>query len=320
MDEDKTLLGNDGELQQPRTLRKKKLKDRTRTLIQVLFTGLFAAFVTTFAIWRLGIFETKSVVSVPQNNTYAITPCPASVGVEQRDYEATHQPIFSHFDSVDYSISPDGQFIVYTKDGDIFKANLNGANKRNLTPATQDTVEHHPVWSPDGNHILFSVNEEHATKVYLSVMNSDGSGRHRLTDGNEDYIGQWSPDGKLIAFNSGRDHTQGIYLANTDGSNVRTLSKGAGDEVPRFSPDGKIIIFNSGRTGTGHLYIMDLGGQNQRRLTTQFNHEDGAAKWTSDGRYIVFAADQGIYAVEYWPLSWANTEGHACQVSSGFQR
>jgi len=61
-------------------------------------------------------------------------------------------------------------------------------------------------------------------------MNSDGSGRTRLTNipGNDHWPPTWSPDGTRIAFTS--DGTKGkgeIHMINADGSGLRKLTDGS---------------------------------------------------------------------------------------------
>src|SRR5688572_30648109 len=57
------------------------------------------------------------------------------------------------------------------------------------------------------------------------VMNADGSGQRRLTNGGVPGCGQegghaWSPDGRQIAINA----NNGIYVMNADGSGERRLT------------------------------------------------------------------------------------------------
>ena len=57
-----------------------------------------------------------------------------------------------------------------------------------------------PSWSPDEKKILFkgSLRRNHS-EIY--VMNSDGSGRKKLTNNNRNDKGaSWSPEGKKILF------------------------------------------------------------------------------------------------------------------------
>lgn len=98
--------------------------------------------------------------------------------------------------------------------------------------------------------IAFSSRDEYGGYIY--VMNADGTGHKRLSDGHQP---AWSPDGERIAFWSGG----GIYIMNRDGSGVALLA----DEVsecygrPVFSPDGGQILFAGQLEDECFLFTMD---------------------------------------------------------------
>ncbi|HRV93866.1 MAG TPA: SH3 domain-containing protein [Anaerolineae bacterium] len=92
-----------------------------------------------------------------------------------------------------------------------------------------------PVFSPDGRYIAVTSKLQNEYSIFR--MNSDGSGRVRLTQTplwvpvQADTAGQlwndvsptWSPDGSLIAFLTDRTGRWEIWLMNADGSNQRPM-------------------------------------------------------------------------------------------------
>lgn len=81
--------------------------------------------------------------------------------------------------------SPDGERILYIDNNQIYITNKDGTG---VSPLTSDPWSYSsPVWSPDGKKIAFSSNESGVFQIY--IMNSDGSGKRRLTYSNinEDY-------------------------------------------------------------------------------------------------------------------------------------
>jgi Tol biopolymer transport system component len=170
-------------------------------------------------------------------------------------------------------VSPDGQYIVFT--------NKTGGNM--IWVMARDGKDPHqifglprgfgwdPVWSPDGNKILFASGS--VQKPNLSIMNADGSNVKVVLDidglsGRSD----WSPDGQRIASYIGASWKREIITMNIDGSDLLQLTNGGNNLAPSFSPDGKWITFTSYRNNYRNdngceIYIMRIDGSDIRRLT-----------------------------------------------------
>ena len=116
----------------------------------------------------------------------------------------------------------------------------------------------HPVWSPDGDRIAFLSNRSGSGDIY--VMNVDGSGVERLTEGNSLRGISWSPDGERIVFDAGD-----IYVMNADGSDVVQLTDNYFPfHFPSWSPDGERIAFFS--YDDFGIKVMNLDGSGVVRL------------------------------------------------------
>jgi dipeptidyl aminopeptidase/acylaminoacyl peptidase len=129
--------------------------------------------------------------------------------------------------------SPDGGEIAFVR-GDargtgLFLVHQDGTGLRKLSDIVGGGYDA-PAWSPDGTAIAFS------TAVYrksysargreIFIVNADGSGQQRLTEGApRDWIDSapiWSPDGAQILFDRYRDR-QRPYTMNVDGTCERKL-------------------------------------------------------------------------------------------------
>src|SRR5512132_387075 len=133
----------------------------------------------------------------------------------------THSPAFEF----DPSWSPDGARIAYRSDrgdeSEIWVMNADGTDQRRLTAGLS------PAWSPDASSIAYASPGRDPLPPLsgISIMNSDGSGQHRVpnTDGGE--YPSWSPDGERIAFNSNLSGDHVMYIVDVDGSGLVDLSR-----------------------------------------------------------------------------------------------
>ena len=134
------------------------------------------------------------------------------------------------------------------------------------------------------------------------VMNTDGSGRHRLNHGaaftcGQEFYPAWSPDGRKILFAS-----YGIHVMNADGSERRRLTRNdTWGASPTWSPDGRAIAFaRLGQgvrcTGVGcidhrssEVEVMNADGSKLRTLTRDAAG-DGNLAWSPDGQKIAFVS------------------------------
>ena len=143
-----------------------------------------------------------------------------------------------------YSFSPEWDPINSWRlvfDGNEGLVNLD-LNQKTKWALTDDLNDRSPAFSPDGSKIAVSYWQHDHWEVH--IMNSDGSGRVRLTQtpwtaiAEQTLSGQpvrswnnaapdWSPDGTKIAFLTDRTGQWEIWVMNADGSN----------QQPLFSPD-----------------------------------------------------------------------------------
>jgi TolB protein len=141
----------------------------------------------------------------------------------------------------------------------------------------------------------------------LYVINADGSGLRRLTDGIDPI---WSPDGKQVAFTRYRD-PRGVWVINADGSGERLVFAWDQARWPSWSPDGSQILFTRIHGGQGEQTRCFRGFCFTRPAKVHWrlgvgNAYDGSFSeppspllslspdWSPKGDRLVFAGNQGL--------------------------
>jgi TolB protein len=148
----------------------------------------------------------------------------------------------------------------------IFTIHSDGTNPRQLTFEWDNG---RPVWSRDGKKIVYTSTSSKGMKVFVTVMNADGSNQKTLCEGEAP---DWSPDGKTISFNRNWQ----IWTIDADGTNERQITHSAtAKRGPSWSPDGKQMVFILVRnTMSPHDFqpqigIINADGTNEGVLTRE---------------------------------------------------
>ncbi len=130
----------------------------------------------------------------------------------------------------------------------------------------------------------------------VCLINADGSGWKRLTDGNRaSFNASLSPDGKYVVFVAGKGDQTEIYEFNLgNGETKRLTDLGYYVSTPEISPDNTSIIFTyRAGNGTRQIWIMDRDGSHPRALYSPSGKDAHDATWSPDGSRILFAYGQG---------------------------
>jgi Tol biopolymer transport system component len=214
--------------------------------------------------------------------------------------------------------SPDGRRIAFTRwltpgwrgpsETDIFVADADGSNVRRLTRSKRADD---PVWSPDGETIVFSQDEGPPASQFTGLwrVDADGGEPRELIPaepGRVDIPSSFAPDGRALAFTrfvapepgagASRPVAPAVHLLELASGEDRSLAENAADAA--FSPDGRRVAFVSFRDRFRErfvdelerygyeLYVMDADGGNARRLTRTREMREQAPSWSPDGRLL----------------------------------
>lgn len=182
---------------------------------------------------------------------------------------------------------------------------------RNVQQLTHGGNNAEAYFSRSGRQLIFQRQEDLTAGCDQEyIMNIDGSGVHRVSNGlGRTTCGYFYDNDKRILYSSTFEHDAAcpvrpdmskgyvwplghfeIYAARSDGSELTKLTDDkAYNAEATVSPDGKRIIFTSTRDGDIDLYSMNIDGSDVRRITSRIGY-DGGAFYSPNGKQIVWRA------------------------------
>lgn len=160
------------------------------------------------------------------------------------------------------ALSPDGQTVVFSFQGDLWSVSSQGGQALRLT--AHEAYDARAVFSPDGKSLAFASDRYGDDDIF--IMPTEGGAPTRLTFASStDRPGAFSPDGQTIYFASRRlfDFPMGAQIQQipVSGGTPSRLVDIFGDEVATH--DGQTFIIAEGRVKPSRLYYR---GSYQREL------------------------------------------------------
>jgi Tol biopolymer transport system component len=170
-------------------------------------------------------------------------------------------------------------------------------SESNLSPIVMDM---RPVWSPNGQSILFrGYSLGGNTEIYKIQISTSKIQKLTSFSNANSSAPDWSPSGTQIAFNVTPNLKQDlgeseIYIMNSDGSNPTKLTQNLYAVSPQWSPNGDQIAFESAE-GT---YLINADGSNSKRLDSPNVQNNRTPIWSpSSKRLLLLSSDKGIFLV-----------------------
>lgn len=171
-----------------------------------------------------------------------------------------------------------------------------------------DVFEANPIFSPDGNWILFE--SDAAGNMDLWRMPAAGGAAEQVTTNEAfDSSPYWAPDGNSIVFESDRSGYKNIWTLDmtTPGAVPVVLTNGAWDDgSPAWSPDGTRVVYESNRVKIGgtDLWVTPSSGGDALRVTeTPVGVYHRTADWSPDGTQLVFESNREEDAPALYTMS-----------------
>jgi serine/threonine protein kinase/Tol biopolymer transport system component len=155
--------------------------------------------------------------------------------------------------------TPDGQHIVYARKSSLYVCNEDGTDSRELLAVTG--VPFAPRFSPDGQHLRFTLQDTNQRTSSLWEVSADGKDLHPLLPNwnkpAQESDGTWTSQGDYYVFASARDHIQNIWALREKSSFFRKA-----DAEPTQLTVGPLMFSNPTPSADGKkLFVI---GQQRR--------------------------------------------------------
>jgi TolB protein len=197
---------------------------------------------------------------------------------------------------------------------------LSTGRSRTLVHPGRNTLFLTPVFSPDGNSVIYSREGENGSDLF-SVGVGGADPPHQLTAGRGTVNTNptMSPDGRRLAFVSGRLGRPELYIMDSDGTNLNVLTDYDFSEKnyrsdPDWSPDGRLVAYQERINERFQIRTIPVKGGTPKQLTSEGENEQPS--WAPDARHLVLTSTRSG-ARQLWVLDTESSRFRQLTKSAG---
>ena len=237
------------------------------------------------------------------------------------------------------ALSPDGRRVAVSRTNPENTANwdvwLLDLGRNTSTRLTYDQVRaKFPVWSADGNSVIFDAIHEGEMNLYLKLASGAGDDRLLLKSTAEykydKYATSCSRDGRFLSFTMVNPETKSdLFVLPLQGDHkpIPFLRTEFNESSGQFSPNGHWIAYISDESGSDEIYVREFSSgsaQGSWEAAGKWLISKGGGtdpRWRGDGKELFYVASDGkLMSVEITtkPVFQAGAPRPLFQLPPGF--
>ncbi len=266
----------------------------------------------------LGLVNNFSLFSISGNGMLIYQPAAGGGGFQHAWFDRAGKELGAvggRVRSRGFALSPDGKRVVIERwanaqasSSDLWITDPEHGTESRLT--FDGSVNQAPVWSPDGNRVVFASNRGGAiNNLYQKVSNGGGQDETVLQSQENKYSADWSRDGRFIIFQPMNPKPSLWALPVTGDKKPIPLVQGQfGAWTGQLSPDGRWLAYLSDESGRNEVYVIPFSPEDAAAGKPiagkwQISAAGGSQpRWRGDGKELFFVApDRKLMSVEVKP-------------------
>ncbi|MXZ27358.1 MAG: S9 family peptidase [Gammaproteobacteria bacterium] len=227
------------------------------------------------------------------------------------------EDVFSLAYASDPQVSPDGSFVVYTRNfmdimedrrrSNLWRIDVDGDNARPLT--TGAVNDRGARIAPDNDRVAYLSSDGRGTQIFVRWMSSGETLQVTRLDRAPRNLA-WSPDGRWLAFAllvPSKPPTMGSLPAKPQGANWAKPPEVVQRAVFRADGAGRLPY------GFTHLFVVSADGGAPRQLTSGDYNHGGSIAWSPDSSSLYFSGNRNEDA----ELNPSNSEIYRVSLDGG---
>ncbi len=178
---------------------------------------------------------------------------------------------------------------------DVWIYDLERGTSTRLT--TDEALDTRPLWTPDGEQVVFNSNRDGTGGVYLRRADGTGPVEVLMTGPNNPRAYAWGGDGQQLVLIQGGLGNFDLAVLSLEGEPTLEplIQTPFGESRPAVSPDGQWIAYTSNESGQYEIYVQPFPALDSK---SQISTTGGTSPvWGPEGRELFYRNGEAMLVV-----------------------